>query len=443
MSEVAAAFVTVAPSLQGFGNKVIGEATKAGDTAGKEAGSRFGKWFVKASEGPFRAFGEAAVALFAADKIKDFFVSSVEEAREAQRVSAQTEAVIRSTGAAAGISADQVGDLATAISNKVSVDDEAIQSAENLLLTFKDVRNEAGAGNDIFNQTTATIVDMTAAMRGGDVTAEGMRSSTIQLGKALNDPIRGLTALTRVGVTFTAEQQEQIKTMVASGDTLGAQKMILKELQSEFGGTAAASATMGDKVSVAWKNIEESIGTGLLPAIDGAEQAFLGTIHVVAETVTWFEKHEGATLALAGALAGALVPSLIKGTVWMGRMVAVNVAAGFIAAREAVYSFIGSEKAAATATTSFEASLGPVGLGLAALGVVGGHGPDPRRRPLPERMPRAHQHHRQQRRDGGCLGLGTEARPRAACGGAWRIYGRACRRADLAAGLSNSVTRVR
>jgi hypothetical protein len=54
-------------------------------------------------------------------------------------------------------SAKQVGNLATAISNKVGIDDEAIQSGQNLLLTFKNIRNEAGKGNDIFNQTTSIM----------------------------------------------------------------------------------------------------------------------------------------------------------------------------------------------------------------------------------------------------------------------------------------------
>jgi hypothetical protein len=190
------------------------------------------------------------------------------EARDAQRTSAQTAAVLRSTGGAAHVSAGQVGDLATAISNKVGVDDEAIQSGANLLLTFTKVRNEAGKGNNVFDQATRTVTDMAAAMNHGAVTTDGLKSASIQVGKALNDPLKGITALTKVGVTFDAGQRKQIATMVKHHDVLGAQKIILGELNKEFGGSAAAGTTASQKLGVVFGNIEESVGTALLPAVD-------------------------------------------------------------------------------------------------------------------------------------------------------------------------------
>jgi phage-related minor tail protein len=99
------------------------------------------------------------------------------------------------------------------------------------------VRNEVGKGNDIFDQATGIITDMSVAL------GQDTSSSAIQLGKALNDPIKGVTALQRVGVSFTASQKEQITTLVESGKTLDAQKLILAELGKEFGGAAEAAAT--------------------------------------------------------------------------------------------------------------------------------------------------------------------------------------------------------
>jgi hypothetical protein len=205
---------------------------------------------------------------FAATKLVSFLRDSVKEARESQKVNAQTAAVLKSTGNAAHITADQIGTLATSISNKTGIDDEAIQSSENMLLTFTNVRNEVGKGNDIFNQATQTVTDMSVAL-GTDA-----KSSAIQLGKALNDPIKGITALTRVGVTFTAEQKKQIETMVKSGNILGAQKVILGELSKEFGGSAAAQATAGEKMATTWANFKEAIGTKLLPVLDKLESWF-------------------------------------------------------------------------------------------------------------------------------------------------------------------------
>jgi Transglycosylase SLT domain len=188
--------------------------------------------------------------------------------RESQAVARQTAAVIKSTGGAAGLTAKQFGDLANAISKKVGVDDEVIQSGENILATFTGVRNEVGKGNDIFNQATMAAVDMAAAMNHGEVTADGLQTANIQLGKALNDPIKGMGALRRVGVAFTAQQQQQIKTLVASGHTLEAQKIILGELRKEFGGSAEANATASKKLAVAWGNLQEGLGKALIPAIE-------------------------------------------------------------------------------------------------------------------------------------------------------------------------------
>ncbi|MDP9183851.1 MAG: hypothetical protein M3P04_13885, partial [Actinomycetota bacterium] len=242
MSEVASAFVTLIPSAKGFGkgisSQIDGDLGRAGKSGGKRLGSGLSGSFLPAT----KAMAGAAAGIFAAAKIGGFLKDSIAEARESQKVGALTAQVIKTTGGVAKVTAGQVGTLATAISNKTGIDDEAIQSASNLLLTFTNVRNEVGKGNDIFNQATQAATDMGAAL-GGDP-----KSSAIQLGKALNDPVKGITALSRVGVSFTAQQKKQVAAMVKSGDTLGAQKLILGELNKEFGGAAAASATSGEKL---------------------------------------------------------------------------------------------------------------------------------------------------------------------------------------------------
>jgi hypothetical protein len=221
------------------------------------------------------------------------------EAREAQKVGGQTNAVIRSTGGVAKVSAKQVGDLATAISNKVGVDDEAIQSGENMLLTFTRVRNEAGKGNDVFNQAARTVTDMAAAMGHGVVSQEGLQKASIQVGKALNDPIKGITALTKVGVTFTDKQKAQIKSLVEHGRTLDAQKIILRELNTEFGGSAKAGTNAMQKLGVVFGNIKESVGTALLPVIDKLATWLSARLPGALATATrWFGVAEDAVKGL-------------------------------------------------------------------------------------------------------------------------------------------------
>jgi hypothetical protein len=252
MAEIASAFVSVAPDASGFGRKLDSSIGSEASKAGQKSGKLFGSAMKVA----------AGAALAGAAVVGTFLKGSLEEAREAQKVGALTASTIKATGGAANVTAKQVGNLAGAISMKTGIDDETIQSGQNMLLTFKNIRNEAGKGNDVFNQSTKTLVDMSAAM------GSEPKQAAIQLGKALNDPVKGISALSRVGVTFTKSQQKVIEGFVKGGETAKAQKVILSELNSEFGGAAEAQATAGDRFKVAFGNLQESVGTALLPVID-------------------------------------------------------------------------------------------------------------------------------------------------------------------------------
>jgi transglycosylase-like protein with SLT domain len=332
MAEIATAFVSLIPSFQGgrgaITKELVGAAGPAGAAAGKAAGKGVGegvagggkaagKGLKKTLTPAIKEVGKTAGAAFAGLAVIGFLKDANAEARESQKVSAQTAAVIKSTGGAAGVTAGQIGDLATAISNKVGIDDEAIQSGENMLLTFTNIRNETGKGNKVFDQATQVVTDMSVAM-GTD-----MKSSAILVGKALNDPKKGLTALSRVGVTFTKEQKDQITQMVASGDTMGAQKVILKELTKEFGGSAAAQATAGDKAAVAWGNLKEAVGTALTNVLDKVLPVLTTVVKWISQNVHWLGPLAGGLLA--GAAAWKVINAVMKASPW-GLVIAAVVA---------------------------------------------------------------------------------------------------------------------
>lgn len=270
MVEVAKAYVSLIPETKGWGRKVSnqigGDLGKAGVSGGKRLGAGVRGGFLPSIKG---LMGPVA-ALFAVGAVVRFFKSANAEARESQKVGALTANVIKTTGGVAKITAGQVGDLATAISNKTGIDDEAIQHGANLLLTFKNIRNEVGKGSDIFDRATAAAADLAASGFGDIAGASKM------LGKALNDPLKGITALGRAGVTFSEGQKKQIKTMVEHGNLLGAQKLMMIEVESQVGGAAAASATAGEKLATTWGNLKEMVGTALLPALDTAMTAVSG-----------------------------------------------------------------------------------------------------------------------------------------------------------------------
>lgn len=169
--------------------------------------------------------------------VTGFVQDSTKAYIESEKAGAQLNAVLKSTGGAAGITANEVKALASKYQELTNFEDDAVISAQNLLLTFTNI------SKDIFPQTTETVLNMSQAL------GQDLKSSAIQLGKALQDPITGITALRRVGVNFTDSQQEIIKSLVESGRLLDAQRIILKELDTEFGGSAiAARQTFGGSV---------------------------------------------------------------------------------------------------------------------------------------------------------------------------------------------------
>lgn len=212
--------------------------------------------------------------------------------------------------------------------------------------------------NDIFDQATKLALDMSVAL------GQDMTQSAMQLGKALNDPISGVTALQRVGVRLTEQQKEQVKAFVASGDTLSAQKIILNELSTEFGGSAAAQATAADKAKVAWKNFQENLGTAVMPMLN----TLLGGLTNVLQT---FMALPGPVQAGIAALAGILVLagplSSVVGTLGSLGGAALKLGPMFVSA---AWSISGAMASTLPAIGAFLVAAGPIILIVAAIGVA-------------------------------------------------------------------------
>ncbi len=187
---------------------------------------------------------------------------AIARAEEMSSAYAATEAIILATGGAAGLTGGQIKGMAVEMSLATGVDKALIIEGQNLLLTFKNIKDEAGEGNDVFSRTQEVMLDLAAVMK------TDAKSSALQLGKALNDPIKGVSQLQRIGVTFSDVQKEQIRNFQEAGDVASAQGIILTELEGQVGGVAEATADSTAKISNAWKEVQEQIGNALLPAID-------------------------------------------------------------------------------------------------------------------------------------------------------------------------------
>lgn len=197
--------------------------------------------------------------------VKDQLGSMVSAGLEANRMDDILAQGLKSTHDASGMTTQSLDQLSTKIMGLSGIDDDSVKSAEQMLLTF------TGIGKNAFPAATQAAADMATRMNGGAIpSAQQMQDAALQLGKALNDPATGMTALQRVGVTFTQQQKDQIKAMQASGDSAGAQAVILKELQKEFGGSAEAAGKANGGMAImtaSVNNAKQQIGQALAPAI--------------------------------------------------------------------------------------------------------------------------------------------------------------------------------
>jgi hypothetical protein len=155
------------------------------------------------------------------------------------------------------------------ISFATGVDDELIRSAQAVMLTFKELGDSADDIGGPFDRATKAAVDLAAAGFGE------VESNAVQLGKALQDPITGLTALRRAGVTFTDAQREQIQVLVDSNKLLEAQDLILDAIETQVGGTAEAIASSTDKMNARFESVVEELSLALLPAVDEISEAMI------------------------------------------------------------------------------------------------------------------------------------------------------------------------
>lgn len=207
----------------------------------------------------------------------------------------QLNAVLKSTGGAAGVTREEVLKMGAALQDVSTFTRASIVSGENLLLTF------TGIGKTVFPRATQAMLDMSTAM-GTD-----LKGSAIQIGKALNNPLDGITALTRVGVVFTDQQKEMIQSMMDVGDVAGAQGVILDELAKEFGGSAAAQVDTMSRVSNTLNDVFIDLGVAIQPVIDQLGNILIPILEGVSRALTYMTDTGDYTVAIIIALGASLV----------------------------------------------------------------------------------------------------------------------------------------
>lgn len=277
------------------------------------------------------------------------FRSFLDNTIKQEQAMAQLEAVTRSTGMAAGFTAGEMAKQAAALQKITTYGDETVMQMQAVLATFTRVRG------DQFVAAQRGILDMATALR------MDLQSAAIQVGKALNDPIQGITALNRAGVQFSDSQRALVKELVETGHVAEAQRLILAELETQFSGSAqAARDTLGGALSA----LRNAIGD-LFEMSDRTTKPLASLVETMTEMVE--AGHVVTTIqVLSVAMAAKLTPAVIAATqAQLGKVQATvaGVRAGQVAAQQAVagaqaevtrttalLAEAQAEKAAATAT---------------------------------------------------------------------------------------------
>ncbi len=232
---------------------------------------------VAAVEGFFAAV--QGLFSFAAEAVQDFNAAAAADAALEDR--------LRSTEGAAGRTLEQLQAISDAQEKITLFEGEDIKKGEELLLTFTNIRSE------ILDRTIPAALDMSTVFQ------QDVSASAIQLGKALNDPVQGITALSRIGITFSDEQKKTIATMVEMNDVAGAQAIILSEVEKQVGGAAQAAANAEGggmkKLAKRFGEIKESLGGLISKGLNLLQPAVNVVLTVMGKLVDVFTEGKAAT----------------------------------------------------------------------------------------------------------------------------------------------------
>lgn len=305
-ADFSAGFATDAADKLREDRKKLAPSDSAGaKTAGEEAGSEYGTEFGEKAQDSIkehlRGLAELAVGYFAGAEAFSVIKESVEASEQLGSALRVTQAVITATGGAAGVTAKQVQALATSLSFKIGINTTDVEKAANVLLTFK------GIAGSTFADTLKAAGDLQGVFK------TDLAGAALQLGKALNDPANGLTKLARVGVSFTDQEKQLVTSLEKSGNLLGAQKIILGEVATQFGGAGEAAATAGQRFSVAFTNLKTALGGGIADALEKLTPAISGVLGALGPALKSIGGILGTVLAPLGAALGGAVVALAPG----------------------------------------------------------------------------------------------------------------------------------
>ena len=172
---------------------------------------------------------------------------------------------LMATNGAAKVSFESIKSLTEELQRNGVVGDEVNLQMAGLMLTYDQI------GAETFPRAMKAMNDMATSLAMGIPTVDQLKSSTTMLSKALQDPVRNMGALRKVGFSLSAAQEKQIKNFTALNKIGKAQAVILKAAEKQYGGLAKIiqKSTLGQvqQLNMALGDTGELIGRTIAPTI--------------------------------------------------------------------------------------------------------------------------------------------------------------------------------
>ncbi len=331
------------------------------------------------AESAIHKLGERAVRVaetlgisFGIYKIAEFTHSSIEMAHQLGQAEAQVRAGLISTNHAAGVSYEELEASAKKFADTLPFTRAQIVDMQSQIITFPGITKRT------FETASEAIMDMSTRLH------KGLDETAIMVGKALQDPAHGITAMRRVGVNFNEEQTKVIKNLVHTGHVAKAQALILKELQTEFAGSAKAAAAadplfrynkLMENLKIEVGEVGEKLIHNLTPALETGVQWIKNIFEVVENNKTLFIDLAGAIVG--GAVAYGAYLAVMKGVAAYEAMVnGIKIVSNFLT-KEAVVANIAQAESIAAVTVAQEGlnvamAMNPIGAVIAGVGILVG-----------------------------------------------------------------------
>lgn len=226
--------------------------------------------------------------------------SAIENFDKQAKAVAQVEQGLKTTGGAVGRTSAELQKMASDL-QKTSLfgDEEILQGATAQLLTFTNISGQQ------FDRTQKAALDLATRLDGD------LKGASIQLGKALNDPVANLSALSRSGIQFSKDQKAVIKSLTESGQLAEAQTIILDELEKQYGGSAEAAAAAGTgplkQFQMAMGDLTEEFGAIIVEGIT----PFVKKLQGMVESFQGMSKGTKTVITVLAGLTAATGPALL------------------------------------------------------------------------------------------------------------------------------------